>query len=73
MAPEGGSKNDWKNHKNRPVKNKHIIQEILILQNDIPKVSLKHVKAHQTDDEDLHSYGNNMADKLAVKGRELYY
>lgn len=62
-------KNGWKNAKNKPVKNKRIIQIILKNLEELQinvKVEFKHVKAHNGDK------WNEVADKLANKGRTNY-
>lgn len=59
-------KNNWKNSKGNPVQNKELIQEILTLKSS--NVTFEYVKAHQKNTSfDNHAFGNNMADKLAVK------
>lgn len=64
-------KNGWKNSKGEIVKNKELIQEILIIKNAIPddtSISLKHVYGHTKEPANKESleytlwYGNNKVD-----------
>lgn len=63
-------KNDWKNSKNEPVKNKELIQEIYNLKNNIENINItfKHVRSHTSEPQDKNSlewllwYGNNQVD-----------
>lgn len=53
---------NWK--KNIP--NKNLVKEIYTLYNTYNNINLKYIKAH-TNNDDIHSYGNKMADLLAKK------
>lgn len=64
-------KNSWKNSKGELVKNKELIEEILIIRNAIPediKISFKHVYGHTKEPKDKDSleykmwFGNNKVD-----------
>jgi ribonuclease HI len=64
-------KNNWKNSKGEVVKNKELIEEILIIKNAMPddiKISFKHVYGHTKEPKDKDSleykvwYGNNRVD-----------
>jgi len=63
-------KNNWKTTKGKPVKNLSIIKDIISLRNlnTCKGVELQHVKAHQDKSDDIHTFGNRMADLLAVDG-----
>ena len=62
--------NGWKTAKNKPVKNKDLIQQIRSFYKSDHRVQLLHVKAHQKPPEDSDRYqiwyGNMMADRLAT-------
>ena len=65
-------KNNWKTANNKSVMNQDIIQKIdKILQKPehIGKISFTHVRAH-TGKTDIHSVGNDKADKLATSGAQ---
>jgi ribonuclease HI len=65
-------KNNWKNAKNKPVENQDLIQKIdKYLQRYEGKINIQWVRAH-TGNSDTHSINNEMADKLANIGAELY-
>ena len=59
-------KNNWKNSKHEPVKNKEIIQAIYDLKIQFKNLSLNHINSH-TGKQDQHSLGNERADQLAFK------
>ena len=53
----------------KPIKNREFIEPIFDILSTNPQISMFHIKAH-TGYQDKHSVGNDMADKLAVKGIE---
>jgi len=64
-------KNNWKTSNNKPVSNQDIIIKIdEILSKHPNKISFIHVRSH-TGKTDIHSIGNDKADKLAETGRML--
>ena len=56
------SKNNWK----KDIPNKNLVRKIFELYGDEKRVMFKHINSHITID-DIHSKGNDMADKLANK------
>jgi ribonuclease HI len=61
-------KNNWKNSKNKDVLNQDLIKKIdKILQKNKNKIFFTHVYSH-TGKQDVHSLGNERADKLATTG-----
>lgn len=56
-------KNHWKNEKNEEVPNIDLIQKLLLYKRTY-KIHLLKIRAH-TDETDVHSVGNAMADRLA--------
>lgn len=61
-------KNNWKNSKNKDVLNQDLIKKIdKILQKNKNKIFFTHVRSH-TGKQDVHSLGNEHADKLATSG-----
>jgi len=56
--------NGWKTSKKTPVKNKMLWIELIDYWEKIPKLSVNKVRAHSN------SYGNGVADQLAVKGKK---
>ena len=62
--------NGYLNSKGEPVKNAEIIQSIRALMNDADyEIKFEYVKGHSTENTP-DAFGNQMADKLAVAGRE---
>lgn len=65
-------KMNWINSKNEEVKNKELIMEIM-KEMEGNHVEFRHIRAHQVEPNDVNAeeyedwFGNNMADKLAVK------
>ena len=60
-------KNDWKKKDGKEVKNLDSIKKIYKYYTNYSNITFIHIKAH-TNNNDIHSYGNSMADKLAVAG-----
>ena len=58
-----GKKNEKDNWSN-DIKNKALVRKTYELYKDVANVRFKHIKAH-TDKQDIHSIGNDGADKLA--------
>jgi ribonuclease HI len=68
----GWKNNNWKNAKKKPVENQDIIKRIdKYLQRYQGKINIQWVRAH-TGNNDTHSINNNVADRLANRGAELY-
>jgi ribonuclease HI len=63
------AKKDWKTATGQQVKNLDIIRDLLfsVISKRKDKIKLTHVRSH-TGKNDKLSLGNEMADKLAVKG-----
>ena len=59
-------KNNWSND----IKNKELVRKTYELYKDVANVRFKHINSH-TDNKDIHSMGNDGADKLANKGLGL--
>jgi len=59
-------KNGWRTTTKKPIKNKKLIERLYYLYNQY-NVKLEHIRAH-TGNKDIHSVGNDVADKLAVIG-----
>jgi len=57
-------KNNWLDKKKQPIKNKDIIQSIHNIYKKYNNIHLIHILAH-TNNKDIHSIGNSIADKLA--------
>ena len=65
-------KNDWKNYRNKPVKNTDIIKKIdKYIQKYPNKINIIWIPAH-TKKNECHSINNDMADKLANNGADMY-
>ena len=62
-------KNNWINSKNQEVKNQDLLKELYNLYNTM-NIELKHIYSH-TNNKDVHSLGNEEADKLAIIGANL--
>ena len=58
-----GKKNE-KDNWSTDIKNKELVRKTYELYKDVSNVRFKHIKAH-TDNKDIHSIGNDGADKLA--------
>lgn len=75
-------KNGWKNSKGELVKNKELIEDILVIKNAIPesiKISFKHIYGHTKEPKDKDSleyklwYGNNRVDTDINKMFEIKF
>ena len=64
-----GKKNE-KDNWSKDIKNKDLVRKTYELYKDIENVSFKHINSH-TDNKDIHSLGNDGADKLANKSLGL--
>ena len=62
-------KNQWKTKNKKNVKNKKLIQQLYNVINKY-NIHLKHIRSH-TNKKDIHSIGNQNADKLAIQGAFL--
>ncbi len=61
---KGWKKNGWKDSKKKDVKNKDLIDNIDKIYSKYNHIHFNHVEAH-TNKTDIHSIGNDKADKLA--------
>lgn len=59
------NKIDWK----KDIPNKNLVKKVYLLCKKFKNLNFKYIKAH-TNNDDIHSKGNDMADKLASKALE---
>ena len=67
-------KNNWinPNNKNKPIPNLEIVQVAYIFSKDYKNLNFKHIRAH-TGLQDVHSIGNENADRLANEAIGINY